>query len=54
MPSDLPPLKPEVRVGKTALWIPYKTVPNWSEYLLIVFNDLLQDFAIETSNLIEF
>jgi transcription-repair coupling factor (superfamily II helicase) len=54
LPAGLPPLKPEVRVGKTALWIPYKSVPNWSEYLLIVFNDLLQDVAIETSNLIEF
>ena len=54
LPAELPSLKPEVRVGKTALWIPYKTVPNWSEYLLNVFNDLLQDVAVETSNLIEF
>lgn len=54
LPSDLPVLKPEVRIGKTALWIPYKTVPNWSENLMEVFNDLLQDVVLETSNLIEF
>jgi transcription-repair coupling factor (superfamily II helicase) len=54
LPTDLPPLKPDVRIGKTALWLPYKAVPNWSENLLNVFNGLLQDAAMETSNLIEF
>lgn len=53
LPTDLPPLKPGIRIGKTALWIPYKSIPNWSENLLDVFNDLLQDVALETSNLIE-
>ena len=54
LPADLPPLKPDVRIGKTALWLPYKTAPNWSEKLIDVFNDLLQEKGVETSDLIEF
>ena len=54
LPSDLPALKPEVRIGKTALWIPYKSIPNWSEKLIAVFQDLLQDKVAEPSNLREF
>jgi transcription-repair coupling factor (superfamily II helicase) len=54
LPASLPPMNPEVRVGKSALWIPYKNVPNWSEKLLTVFDDLLQDVVLETSNLIEY
>ena len=54
LPAELPPLKPEIRIGKTALWIPYKTLPNWSENLLMVFSDLFQDGTLETTNLIEY
>ena len=54
LPPNLPPLKPEVRIGKTGLWLPYKQIPNWSENLISVFDDLLQDVELESSNLIEF
>ena len=54
LPSDLPPLKPEVRLGRTALWLPYKAVPNWAENLIQVFNDLLEDITLESPNLIEY
>jgi transcription-repair coupling factor (superfamily II helicase) len=37
-PSDLPDLGLSVRTGKTALWMLYKSQPNWSEKL----QDLLQ------------
>ena len=29
-PSNLPDLKPVARIGKTALWMLYKSQPNWS------------------------
>lgn len=32
-PSNLPDLKPVARIGKTALWMLYKSQPNWSEEL---------------------
>jgi transcription-repair coupling factor (superfamily II helicase) len=41
MPSDLPPvLPPHVRIGKTALWMAYKSLPNWRAELLELFNTL--------------
>lgn len=40
IPPDLPKLGPHVRVGKTALWIPYKSVPDWSELLIEVLRNL--------------
>ncbi|MBN1146946.1 MAG: transcription-repair coupling factor [Anaerolineales bacterium] len=33
VPADLPPLNPRLRVGKTALWLPYKELPEWPEVL---------------------
>jgi len=36
-PPDLPNLGPQVRIGKTALWLPYKSLPEWSENLLNLF-----------------
>jgi transcription-repair coupling factor (superfamily II helicase) len=40
-PPDLPNLGPQVRIGKTALWMPYKSSPEWSENLLDLFQVLL-------------
>ena len=54
LPQDLPTLKPEVRIGKSALWIPYKTLPNWPEYLLELFSVLIGDASWQKSNLIEY
>lgn len=34
VPSDLPFLGSLVRVGKTALWIPYNTLEDWRSFLL--------------------
>ena len=33
VPSNLPDLGPQVRVGKTSLWLPYATNPDWREHL---------------------
>jgi transcription-repair coupling factor (superfamily II helicase) len=38
-PADLPELPPEVRIGKTALWVSYKSLPEWR----ISIQQLLQD-----------
>jgi transcription-repair coupling factor (superfamily II helicase) len=43
LPSDLPELDSRVRIGKTALWMQYKSTPNWQEELLKLFNILLAD-----------
>lgn len=41
LPTDLPDLGQRVRIGKTALWMPYKSTPLWADELLELFNDLL-------------
>ena len=33
VPSNLPYLGPQVRMGKTSLWLPYATNPDWREHL---------------------
>ena len=43
LPADLPDLGQRVRIGKTALWMPFKSIPNWSDELLKLFNVLLSD-----------
>ncbi len=43
LPVDLPDLGQRVRIGKTALWMPYKSIPNWSDELLKLFNVLLSN-----------
>ncbi|MES0359539.1 MAG: transcription-repair coupling factor [Anaerolineales bacterium] len=40
-PPDLPNLGPQVRIGKTALWMPYKSLPEWSENLIDLFQVLI-------------
>ena len=40
IPESLPELGPGVRVGKTALWIPYKQSDNWQEELLSILTRL--------------
>ena len=40
IPPDLPNLGPHVRVGKTALWVPYKSISNWPDLLIEILNDL--------------
>jgi transcription-repair coupling factor (superfamily II helicase) len=39
-PADLPNLGSMVRIGKTALWMPYKSLPGWAEKLLELFHIL--------------
>jgi transcription-repair coupling factor (superfamily II helicase) len=34
IPANLPNLGPKVRVGKTSLWLPYATNPEWREQLV--------------------
>jgi transcription-repair coupling factor (superfamily II helicase) len=41
LPADLPELGQRVRIGKTALWMPFKSIPNWSDELMKLFNVLL-------------
>jgi len=40
VPQNLPELGPEVRVGKSAIWIPYDYLPNWQQVLLEVLDKL--------------
>ena len=40
LPSSLPDLGPSVRAGRTALWIPYESLPNWQDELLAVLEKL--------------
>ena len=40
VPSGLPDLGPFVRVGKIALWMPYKSLPDWQERLLGILEEL--------------
>jgi transcription-repair coupling factor (superfamily II helicase) len=54
LPPDLPALKPEVRIGKTGLWIAYKAIPNWQEAILEVFRVLLHGEEAESVILTEF
>jgi transcription-repair coupling factor (superfamily II helicase) len=44
LPGDLSSLPPEVRVGKTALWISFKSIPDWRNLLL----HLLEAFQPQT------
>jgi transcription-repair coupling factor (superfamily II helicase) len=39
-PADLPPLGPHLRVGKTALWMPYLGQPDWKERLIEILQSL--------------
>jgi transcription-repair coupling factor (superfamily II helicase) len=41
--EDLPNLGQHVRIGKTALWISYKSIPDWSNELLDLLNTLLSN-----------
>jgi transcription-repair coupling factor (superfamily II helicase) len=44
LPSDLPQgLPPHVRMGKTALWMAYKSLPNWRDELLALFSVLMAE-----------
>jgi transcription-repair coupling factor (superfamily II helicase) len=36
IPASLPDLGPKVRIGKTALWMPYKSLPDWQNELVNV------------------
>ena len=45
IPADLPPINPAARVGKTALWIPYKALPNWRATLIAVLQQLDPNFG---------
>jgi transcription-repair coupling factor (superfamily II helicase) len=42
VPSNLPNIGPNVRVGKTALWMPYKKLDDWRATLVEVL-DILQN-----------
>jgi transcription-repair coupling factor (superfamily II helicase) len=43
VPSLLPALGPEVRIGKTALWLPHVNLPDWREALLDILSRLSVD-----------
>ena len=45
LPDRLPYLGPLVRVGKTALWMPYKQLPAWQESLLNLLSTLTPDIV---------
>ncbi|MCJ7657719.1 MAG: transcription-repair coupling factor [Anaerolineales bacterium] len=34
VPLNMPDLGPQVRLGKTSLWLPYATNPDWREHLI--------------------
>lgn len=51
IPPDLPNLGPHVRVGKSALWIPHKSLPDWSDVLIEVLNNLQTAKADRSSSL---
>jgi transcription-repair coupling factor (superfamily II helicase) len=40
VPSNLPNLGPQVRVGKTSLWLPYAIDPDWREQLVQTLHKL--------------
>jgi transcription-repair coupling factor (superfamily II helicase) len=40
LPSRLPDLGPRVRAGRTALWIPYESLPEWQDELLAALEKL--------------
>jgi len=40
VPADIPPLPNPVRAGKTALWIPYRNLPDWRSFLTDVLTQL--------------
>ena len=40
IPPDLPVLSSELRVGKTALWLPYQALPDWRTTLVEVLHQL--------------
>jgi transcription-repair coupling factor (superfamily II helicase) len=42
IPSGLPNLGPQVRAGKTSLWLPYATNPNWQNHLIEILQKLNQ------------
>jgi transcription-repair coupling factor (superfamily II helicase) len=46
VPASLPDLGQEVRVGKTALWMPYANLPNWQELLLNILQTLEKSKSI--------
>ena len=53
-PPDLPNLGPQVRIGKTALWMPYKSLPEWSENLIDLFQVLLSHKEAQKEKIKEF
>lgn len=47
-PDDLPKLGPNVRIGKTALWMPIKALPDWPEKLIALFQLLISHQGVES------
>jgi len=39
-PADPPLLNSKVRIGKTGLWMPYHSLPNWRQTLIEVLQAL--------------
>jgi transcription-repair coupling factor (superfamily II helicase) len=42
VPASLPPLDPHLRAGKTALWLRYADLPEWSEVLVETLHSLAE------------
>jgi transcription-repair coupling factor (superfamily II helicase) len=52
-PSDLPYLGPQVRVGKTALWMAYNSLPDWQAALIEILQALQEQPAQSESAFIQ-
>ncbi len=48
LPEVLPDLGPAVRIGKTALWMSYKALPDWQTLLVGILNSLKTNHKEET------
>jgi len=46
-PQTLPNLGPLVRVGKTALWIPLREIPEWQEFLVTVLEKIITQLTLK-------
>ena len=51
LPDSLPLLDPDIRIGKTTIWLPYKKIQNWQS-LLEETLEILSQFRAEQSVMI--
>jgi len=46
-PANLPDISKYVRIGKTALWIPINSLPNWQDDLITILKSLITEKAAQ-------